>query len=309
MLISSPIYGNIFIRLIVVNIGHGHGISFWLDAWSGMGPLAIRFQSLYNLSRTKDIEVSSQLRGGTVTDPPFSWNRRLRISEQEQFAALVAEIAEFSCSADSRNVVIWRSRADEFRCRDITTHFQSSIAVNGSFLQGNILFPDFWKWHYPPRIKFFTWLIIRDRISSNASLVSRGILDPGLIDCLICKCEETSIHIVCHCRFAWRFWSLLLSKCGILWVSPPNIFQFFGLWSSFTRARFKELWRLIWLFGIWELWKLRNNRVFNNVESSPDNLAYLCVCKAVQFYSSLHPQFSYCGNDVFRCLDNFVTQL
>ncbi|XP_050211886.1 uncharacterized protein LOC126662042 [Mercurialis annua] len=232
--------------------------AFWVDSWTGSSPFAVRYPGLYALSRTKLISVSQQLGGNIqlLSSASFCWNRRLRLGESEQLDCQIP-------STGGKNIL--KSRDVSFSIQQLNTY-----TVN------NIFFPTIWKFKVPPRIQFFSWLLAYGRIFSNASLVARGILNPYLIGCLVCQVEESSMHIICYCCFAWKFSCYILARCDITLVSPPSVDIFFSIWSSLSHSSFKDIWRLIWFFGIWELWKSRNNRVFNDLENSHESLAYLC---------------------------------
>ncbi|XP_055960454.1 uncharacterized protein LOC126670164 [Mercurialis annua] len=299
--IKIQIFGLFFSEGVSVKIGNGYGIYFWQDTWSGSSPLAVRFPGLFALSREKIVTVNEQRQWSASTPQfQFNWNHRLRIGEQQLLQDLEMEVSNVSMDANRNDVFYWKGKINAFKSRNISFILQQKIGVHGIFLnlRDSNLIPALWKWKILPRIQFFSWLLINDRIFSNASLVARGIIDPSLIGCLVCNLEESNMHIIFHCRFAWKFWCFILSKCDIFWVSPASVSQFFILWTSYSHPSFKDLWRLIWFFGIWELWISRNNRVFNGMESSHESLAYLCIGKAVHFCSSFHPQFLYSGNDV-----------
>ncbi|XP_050233583.1 uncharacterized protein LOC126682073 [Mercurialis annua] len=313
MCASNHVVWSFFNEGVSMILGNGSATSFWLDSWSGSSSFAVRYPGLFALSRSKFISVQDQFSTilGTqvqqLSPSRFSWNRRLRIGEQTQLQSLLMEASLVPYNANSNDLICWKGKHNLFKSRDISFSMQQNLLnVEQLSLGDSLFFSGIWKWNLPPRIKFFSWLLIHDRIFSNKILVAKGILNPELIGCIVCNLEESSMHIICYCRFAWNFWCYLLAKCDILWVSPPTIYHFFSLWSSFSHSSFKEIWRLIWFFGIWELWKARNNRVFNSQESSHESLAFMCISKAVFFYSSFHPHFPYNGNDVFRSLDIFV---
>ncbi|XP_055959748.1 uncharacterized protein LOC130014828 [Mercurialis annua] len=178
----------------------------------------------------------------------------------------------------------------------------SSVNIQGrlSFLTQHI-----WKEILPPRIQFFIWLLARDRISSNVTLISRGILTSENSKCDLCEDDESSMHIVLHCKYAWFFWSSLLQKSNLSWVSPSSLDQFFWNWNSLSSGRHKKLWKLIWFFGIWHLWKARNNRVFNDSIDDIHSLQFQSIGRTVEFYRARNHSFEYSGADVFRSLDYF----
>ncbi|XP_050219006.1 uncharacterized protein LOC126669557 [Mercurialis annua] len=181
-----------------------------------------------------------------------------------------------------------------------SVHEQASI----SFLTQQI-----WKEILPPRIQFFFWLLARDRISYNMTLVRRGILDSEHSFCTFCLDEESSLHIVLHCNFAWSFWSLILANCSVIWVTPYSLKDLFVHWTSLSSGRHCNLWKLIWFFGVWHLWKNQNNRVFNDVSATVHSLVFLSIWKAVDFYRARNQIFAHSGNDVFRCIDFFCNNL
>ncbi|XP_050229432.1 uncharacterized protein LOC126678581 [Mercurialis annua] len=228
-----------------VRIGNGESASFWHDRWN-------QFSSV------------SQLLPSSAAAPSFSWNRRLRIGEQQLLLELLDKIKTIHRDIRIPDKFCWKGKLDSFKTRDISLLLQKN-AGQGSSLNSPLL-PFIWRWKLPPRVQFFGWLLARDRISSYALLAAR----------------------------------VFMRKCYMFWVSPPMMDIFFGYWNSIPRSSFRELWRLIWFFGISELWKARNNRVFNSVFVTFDSLVITTIRKAVIFYVSFLPHFPYSGNDVIR---------
>ncbi|XP_050238476.1 uncharacterized protein LOC126687967 [Mercurialis annua] len=177
-----------------------------------------------------------------------------------------------------------------------TDHIQSQL----SFLVHRI-----WKENMPLLIKFFIWLLARDRISSNELLVRRGILQPSQSACSFCFEMETNIHLVIQCNYAWMFWSFILLKCNVRWVFPLSLEDFYIHWVALSVARHRNLWKLIWFFGTWNLWKARNKRVFQDESVDIYSLVFSSICNAVQYYRVQNRAFFYTGNDVFRSIDFF----
>ncbi|RLN12774.1 hypothetical protein C2845_PM09G11040 [Panicum miliaceum] len=60
----------------------------------------------------------------------------------------------------------------------------------------------------PPRVQFFAWLLVRERIQSCAHLHRRKVLDNAT--CEVCsEADETAAHIMFGYPFAVSFWSAL----------------------------------------------------------------------------------------------------
>jgi hypothetical protein len=72
-----------------------------------------------------------------------------------------------------------------------------------------------WKCKITPRIKFFAWLIILDRLNTRNMLVRRHFnVQPDSL-CVLCadREEETIAHLFFQCDFAKACWD----KIGIIW--------------------------------------------------------------------------------------------
>ena len=62
-----------------------------------------------------------------------------------------------------------------------------------------------WRNFAPPRVKFFAWLLIQDRIQCKTNLEKKGLLSNATCD--LCKIQdEDANHIVSGCSFARSFW-------------------------------------------------------------------------------------------------------
>ncbi|XP_050211464.1 uncharacterized protein LOC126661653 [Mercurialis annua] len=279
-----------FTSCVSFRVGTGDLIKFWHDVWLYSVPLRHRFPNLYRIRRSKNSMVVDFFSQGAAVFERTSWNRRLRIGEEEDLELLLSDLRSVSFPG-SPDEAYWQNK--------VSGQLQSQLNLG-------IFIPSIWKLNILPRIQFFMWLVAWDRISCNASLGARGILNPSLIGCSVCHIEETSSHILLHCSFAWNLWCFIFSKCGIIWVSPYTTESFFILWNDFSLNAYKDLWKLIWFFCVWELWKARSRRVFRGDSTQIEALAHLAISRAVMYYACFHPRIPYSGNDVFRCLNCFV---
>jgi hypothetical protein len=69
-------------------------------------------------------------------------------------------------------------------------------------------------------------------------------------------------------------WQRIRSWIGICGADPQNIrdhFYQFIHYSGYSKAR-RSFLQLIWLLCVWLLWTERNNRVFNSIETSIEQL-------------------------------------
>jgi hypothetical protein len=79
----------------------------------------------------------------------------------------------------------------------------------------------------PPKVKFFGWLLVQDRIQTKENLLKKHCVDSDV--CEVCgERTETSAHRIVGCVFAAGLWrqigmSLGESDVGCLWdVHPPT---------------------------------------------------------------------------------------
>ena len=145
--------------------------------------------------------------------------------------------------------------------------FKVSNYINLQF--GNFIHPFpydiIWKSYSPPKIKFFLWQATKDCIPTGSFLASRLIIDMNNSSCGLCGLMENANHILLHCAVAWRLWCNLLKKAGCVWIMPESLSSFLVQWPYvFSSARNRKLWSLIGHLLLWEVWKARNERIFNS---------------------------------------------
>ena len=79
-------------------------------------------------------------------------------------------------------------------------------------------------------------------------------------------------HLLLHCGKAYRLWNLVFRSFGISWVLPKLVADtLFGWWNWFWK-HLSSIWNLAWLCLMWCLWRERNWRTFEDMDSSDDQL-------------------------------------
>ena len=101
-------------------------------------------------------------------------------------------------------------------------------------------------------------------LATRVNLEKRGIAVESPF-CSLCRVEvESNNHLFCECRFAWLVWSGCFAWLGVQFVShndPLLNFSQFRLCNASALA--SEMWGVIWIAVVSELWKHRNNAIFN----------------------------------------------
>jgi len=124
-----------------------------------------------------------------------------------------------------------------------------------------------WKNHAPPKVKFFAWLLLQERIQCKTNLKRKNVLDSDTCD-LCGLAPETPDHIISQCEFARRFW------LHLGW-DPASIPPVSKLWEvqGQAGAPARSL-STMFLLCCWHLWLYRHGVVFRHQAM---NLRYLLL--------------------------------
>ena len=116
---------------------------------------------------------------------------------------------------------------------------------------------------------------MQNAVPTGENLQKIGLLEN--INCIRCGKWETVGYLFCHCPFTQRVWELAP------WSSPSNLTQAlsFGeeLVASYQRINLPPVGTNINLFRwiVWNLWIARNQLLFENMTSSPQD----CLSKSL----------------------------
>ena len=141
-----------------------------------------------------------------------------------------------------------------------------------------------WKAWAPPKVKFFAWLAIQDRIWTADRLAKRGW--PNCGPCPLCKgVQKCGPHLLFKCRYSLRLWRLVIQRFGIddmsttswhlmdsvesWWVSTCDV----GTTDRKAKAS-------ITMLVSWVIWNERNARVFRHKSAPPPILLNSIVAEA-----------------------------
>lgn len=197
---------------------------------------------------------------------------------------LVKEVSEATCLANLFVIPITQAAAQELDdLREIVQDFNLVDGIdqrifywgNDKYLAAKLYkmaflsmpapasFRIIWKSKVTPRVKFFAWLILLDRLNTKNMLSRRHFnVQPNCL-CGMCKEneEETIEHLFFNCEFAKKCWD----KLGIVWSLEADIhIKIMKTRQQIGLPFFIE----IFLIAAWELWKIRNRLVFDGLQAT-----------------------------------------
>ena len=141
----------------------------------------------------------------------------------------------------------------------------AGVAIAGGFKWKNSV------WNLPcaPKVKLFSWKLLRGAIPVGERLVERQVpIDPL---CKRCSCSESIVHLLFHCRFAQRVWHLAPLATTL---DVSRTIDLMSSWDSLCALKCLPPAGITtgslvpWI--LWSLWKARNNFVFEGHSASPE---------------------------------------
>lgn len=244
---------------ISMSVVHGDGMTalFWTDSWSSLGPLCRFAPHLF-------AATSRPGRRRTLKDATHHnrWARDIVGALTTQVLCQFLRVWELT-----RSVMLDPLQPDRFVWkRSADGHYSVSSTYRAFFAGSTALLGarELWRARAPPKVKFFGWLALHNRLWTAARRKRHGMQDSE--DCAFCgQAPETVEHLILGCVFARQLWHTLLSPLG-LDVLVPAQQEDFAVWWLHERKRIDKASRptadSLILLVAWNLRKHRNGVVF-----------------------------------------------
>lgn len=251
----------LFRACTLVKLGNGATAKFWDSSWlQGRAPRDIA-PALYKLAWRKNLTVNAQLEDQ-------SWTRGLwrmqSVEEMAEFVKLWDMVQEVQLTA-VEDEIIWKFTADG----QYTAKSAYDVQFKGSYCSFNS--QRVWRAHAEPKHKFFTWLLVQEKIWTADRMQQRHWPCDPL--CQLCRQHpETATHLCLQCPFAQHVWEHVQAWTSSHVKKPSDTMSMEEWWTQEVQLPTKEerrTWAAINMYTVWNLWKERNRRIFEGKEADP----------------------------------------
>ena len=186
------------------------------------------------------------------------------VEEMAEFVKLWDMVQEVQLTA-VEDEIIWKFTADG----QYTAESAYKVQFRGSYCSFNS--QRVWRAHVEPKHKFFTWLLVQEKILAADRMQQRQWPCDPL--CQLCRQQpETATHLCLQCPFAQHVWEHVQAWTSSHVKKPSDTMRMEEWWTQEVQLPTKEERRTcaaINMYTVWNLWKERNRRIFEGKEADP----------------------------------------
>lgn len=125
-----------------------------------------------------------------------------------------------------------------------------------------------WYSHCLPKVNFFAWLVLNNKILTGESLMKRGFKGPSC--CCLCKFAlETADHLLVDCAFSRSVLEIILRDVLSSFSIQNSEIEFYIAWHENRPVKshseiLHNNWHSILKFTWWAIWIARNCCIFKD---------------------------------------------
>jgi hypothetical protein len=257
-------------------VNSGRKTSFWNDVWTGLGQLKEVFPNLYTFANNSSCTVRSQFQvNGWNLDLYNNLSQSANNERLELQLYLQTNHPSLNDAVDERLLITTGKKPT-------TADFYKLLCDRGTRW-----LPYSWVWNkaVPSRHKFFLWLAFHGRLNTKDNMTKKKwCQDAG---CDLCPAVESIDHITLHCKFsawAWDKWNLAQQASQAL-----SIRHFFLQVYETKQGNQAKVWNICFAACMLNLWKMRNERIFNNKLVNRRNFQRL-IAQDIQLWANRTPK-------------------
>ena len=211
----------------------------------------------------------------------FFFSRPLSAEERIQASLMLLKLRSIHISIHEADEVWWTPAPNgKYLAAHATQMAQELLPGNNAFWVSQI-----WNKAIPSKVSCFLWLALQGKIPVLEVLRNKHVISSDEdISCIWCQRQpETIHHLLLHCGWTHRIWRKLFSWWHLVWALPFSLEQFAQDWFEGMDFKTRKFWALIGPCAIWEIWKARNEAIFNGKILCWDKVATSVVLKSFQW--------------------------
>ena len=231
------------------SLGNGSTVLFWDDLWCPV-VLAQAFPIISQAATNTLASVQDVLQ---ALDTASVLNLPLSPEAYDQLLELQNLLSIVTYDPDSNDSWSFIGGNANYSAKKLYT-------VAYSTMQAPRNFSWLWKSQCTPRVKFFAWLMLLDRLNTRVMLRRWNFNLQMGVNCVLCSSgmDEDADHLLFACPFARRCWQ----KVQVQWDLSLDIHsRIVQAKNVSSHSFFMEL----FLIAAWEIWKLRNSVICEGV--------------------------------------------
>lgn len=134
-----------------------------------------------------------------------------------------------------------------------------------------------WKSMAPSRVKCFSWLVVKKACLTLEAVKRRKIQIASRFP-LCMEAEEINSHLFLHCKVTSQARALFICLAREEWTMPEHTADILSCWIRWGgRKSQKKWWRTVPACIWWNIWKERNDRIFEGRSSSIQKIKCNCI--------------------------------
>ena len=243
------------------HVGDGRNTLFWTDRWLRDERIRDRFPLLTSRVGRRALKkrtVEEASRGAWLEDVGPDLGER----ELEEFFTLWGRMNDLQLEGGADRLE-WRWERDGiYSAKSAYSAFFGGMTTDPTYEQ-------IWRSRAPLSMKFFAWLVAKNRCWTADRLRKRGLHHP--LRCPLCDQEQETIeHLLIGCVVAREVWHEVLQEWHMEeWMPGPDA-RLLEWWmrQPATRSQRRDTWSVL-ILVMWCIWTHRNDVVFNGAAVSP----------------------------------------
>ncbi|CAK8566133.1 unnamed protein product [Lathyrus sativus] len=269
-----------FCKFTACSVGEGNDAAFWQSVWIDDMPLKVRFNGLFQCCSLKSVSVRDM---GYWEDGKWNWNLRNSLLDSDNppepdwsdCCKLLENISVIPGESDKRRWSLHESLI--FKVSSFYSVLYSSLSEQdiGSDCASHI--KSIWKTVIPAKVQTLSWRLALDRLPTRSNLLKRRVLNSEQdLDCVVCSSSlEDVSHIFFSCYKSTQVWNKICEWADIDIISENCCYSHAKVWNTSLSGRCQaNRVNSIWFITCWNIWRSRNDCIFNNVVTEVDSIVF-----------------------------------